>query len=123
TALDDKVSRQSEQAIRDADAILFVVDATVGITDDDAKVAQMLRGATAPVLLIANKVDGESREHLVWELLALGLGEPHPISALHGRRAGDMLDELVRVLPEPTAESDAAYEAGPEDDTGTVSVA
>lgn len=123
SALDDKVSKQSEQAIREADAILFVVDATVGITDDDAEVAQILRGVGAPVLLIANKVDGESREHLVWELLALGLGDPHPISALHGRRAGDMLDELVKVLPEATPEADAAYDAGPEDDTGTVSVA
>lgn len=123
SALEDKVSKQSEQAIREADAILFVVDATVGITDDDAEVAQILRGVGAPVLLIANKVDGESREHLVWELLALGLGDPHPISALHGRRAGDMLDELVKVLPEATPEADAAYDAGPEDDSGTVSVA
>ncbi len=122
SALDDKVSKQSEQAIRDADAILYVVDATVGVTDDDDRVAQLLRGAKAPVLLIANKVDGTSRDHLVWELMGLGLGEPHAISALHGRGTGDMLDELVKVLPEATPASDAAYET-PEDDTGSVSVA
>jgi GTP-binding protein len=122
SALDDKVSKQSEQAIREADAILLVVDTTVGLTDDDDRVAQILRAAEAPVLVIANKVDGTSRDHLVWDLLRLGLGDPHPISALHGRGTGDMLDELVKVLPEATAESDAAY-ATPEDDSGTVSVA
>ncbi len=123
SALDDKVSKQSEQAIRDADAILYVVDATIGITDDDDRVAQLLRSVAAPVLVIANKVDGSSRDHLVWELMGLGLGEPHAISALHGRGTGDMLDELVKVLPEATAADDDAYAAGPEDDSGTVSVA
>ena len=122
TALDDKVSKQSEQAIKEADAILLVVDTTVGLTDDDDRVAQILRGADAPVLVIANKVDGTSRDHLVWDLLRLGLGDPHPISALHGRGTGDMLDELVKVLPEPTPAEDTAY-ATTEDDSGTVSVA
>ncbi|WP_255566679.1 ribosome biogenesis GTPase Der [Iamia sp. SCSIO 61187] len=122
SALDDKVSAQSEQAIRDADAILLVVDATVGLTDDDDRVAQILRGAEAPVLVIANKVDGPNREHLIWELLRLGLGDPHPISALHGRGTGDMLDELVAVLPEGPADD----EPGPppaEGDAREVSVA
>ncbi len=108
TALDDKVSRQSEQAIAAADAILLVVDATIGLTDDDDRVAQILRQATAPVLVVANKVDGSSRDHLVWDLLRLGLGEPHAISALHGRGTGDMLDELVRLLPEPDRPADGA---------------
>jgi GTP-binding protein len=122
-ALDDKVSRQSEQAIRDADVVLFVVDATVGLTDDDDRVASLLRATGAPVLVIANKVDGESRDHLVWELLRLGLGEPHPISALHGRGTGDMLDVLVASLPEPSEdEADAAVEPA-DDDAGTVAVA
>ncbi len=122
TALDDKVTRQSEQAIREADAILFVVDATVGLTDDDDRVATILRGTGSPVLVIANKVDGESRDHLVWELLRLGLGDPHPISALHGRGTGDMLDVLVAALPEVVEDDDAAVESAPGDDR-TVAVA
>ncbi len=106
TELDDKVSRQSEQAIASADAIVLVVDATTGATEDDDRVARVLRGATAPVLVVANKVDGESRDHLVWDLLRLGLGEPHAVSALHGRGTGDMLDALVAVLPEPAGDPD-----------------
>ncbi|HEV7723388.1 MAG TPA: ribosome biogenesis GTPase Der, partial [Iamia sp.] len=122
TALDDKVSKQSEQAIREADAILLVIDTTVGLTDDDDRVAQILRGAKAPVLVIANKVDGTSRDHLVWELLRLGLGDPHPISALHGRGTGDMLDALVAVLPEAAPEPAEPLLVA-DDDAGTVSVA
>jgi GTP-binding protein len=98
--LDKKVSRQSEQAIREADVILFVVDATVGVTDEDARVAQLLRSIDAPVLLVANKVDDQAREVLVWELLSLGLGDPFPISALHGRGTGDLLDRIVSYFPE-----------------------
>ncbi|HYI61273.1 MAG TPA: ribosome biogenesis GTPase Der [Acidimicrobiales bacterium] len=111
SSLDDKVSRQSEQAIREADAVLLVVDATVGVTDDDDRVATLLRGFDVPVLVVANKVDGTSRDHMVWDLMSLGLGEPHAVSALHGRGTGDMLDELVRVLPEPAPEPGAG--AGP----------
>ncbi|HEX7134952.1 MAG TPA: ribosome biogenesis GTPase Der, partial [Iamia sp.] len=122
SALDDKVSRQSEQAIREADAILLVVDTTVGLTDDDDRVAQILRATNTPVLVIANKVDGTSRDHLIWELLRLGLGDPHPISALHGRGTGDMLDALVAVLPEAPAD-DGEPPLVADDDAGTVSVA
>jgi len=95
TILDEKVSRQSEKAMADADAILFVVDAAVGVTEEDDRVAEVLRRAGRRVLLVANKVDGESREPLVWDLLRLGIGDPFPVSALHGRGTGDMLDELV----------------------------
>ena len=98
--LDKKVSRQSEQAISDADIVLFVVDATVGVTDEDARVAQLLRAGGAPVLLVANKVDDQGREALIWELMALGLGDPFPISALHGRGTGDLLDRVVSYFPE-----------------------
>ncbi|HMJ78847.1 MAG TPA: ribosome biogenesis GTPase Der [Iamia sp.] len=122
TALDDKVSKQSEQAIREADAILLVIDTTVGLTDDDDRVAQILRATNTPVLVIANKVDGTSRDHLVWELLRLGLGDPHAISALHGRGTGDMLDALVAVLPEAPPEP-AEPTLVADDDAGTVSVA
>ncbi len=98
--LDRKVSSQSEQAIRDADVVLLVVDAKVGVTDDDAQVAQLLRSLAAPVHVLANKVDDISHEALIWELMSLGLGEPIPISALHGRRTGDLLDIIVAELPE-----------------------
>ncbi|HEY2332183.1 MAG TPA: ribosome biogenesis GTPase Der [Acidimicrobiales bacterium] len=104
SALDDKVSRQSERAWQDADVVLFVADASVGVTADDRDVAAKLRGREGPLLLVANKVDGESREGEAWELLKLGLGDPWPVSALHGRRTGDLLDEIVRLLPAPTAE-------------------
>jgi GTP-binding protein len=106
--LDKKVSRQSEQAISDADIVLFVVDATVGVTDEDARVGQLLRAGGAPVLLVANKVDDQGREALIWELMALGLGDPFPISALHGRGTGDLLDRIVSYFPElPDLDPDA----------------
>jgi GTP-binding protein len=100
TELDAKVSRQVEAAVRNADLVLFVVDASVGLTDDDESVAQWLRRIKSPVLLIANKADNDRRENDRWEFMALGMGEPIPVSALHGRRAGDLLDEVIRVLPE-----------------------
>tara|TARA_B100000700_G_scaffold316524_1_gene406240 strand:- start:4639 stop:5940 length:1302 start_codon:yes stop_codon:yes gene_type:complete len=98
--LDGKVSRQSERAIAEADAILFVVDSTVGVTEDDARVAALLRNSHGPVLVVANKVDDQVHESAIWELMSLGLGEPSPVSALHGRGAGDLLDRLVSVLPD-----------------------
>ena len=73
-ALDDKVSRQSEQAIATADAVLFVVDVTVGVTEDDAQVAGLLRTVGSPVLVVANKVDDSVHEASIWELMSLGLG-------------------------------------------------
>ncbi|MFM7044742.1 MAG: ribosome biogenesis GTPase Der, partial [Ilumatobacteraceae bacterium] len=98
--LDEKVSRQVEAAVRDADVVLFVVDASIGLTDDDEAVAQWLRKARVPVLLVANKADNDRRENDRWEFMALGLGEPVPVSALHGRRAGDLLDEVIARLPQ-----------------------
>jgi len=98
--LDRQVSAQSERAIRDAAAILLVVDATVGITDDDAKVAGLLRRSSVPVIVVANKVDGDSRDADAWAFARLGLGDPFPVSSVHGRGTGDMLDALVKVLPE-----------------------
>lgn len=101
--LDRKVSAQSERAIREADVVLLVVDATVGVTEEDARVARLLRDVAQPVLVVANKVDDTVHEAGTWELLSLGLGEPHPISALHGRGTGDLLDEVVARLPEQAA--------------------
>jgi GTP-binding protein len=98
--LERAVSAQAERAIADASAALLVVDVTVGITDDDARVARLLRGRGIPVLVAANKVDAETREPDVWRFVRLGLGDPHPVSALHGRGTGDLLDALVAALPE-----------------------
>jgi GTP-binding protein len=103
--LDRKVSLQSEEALRDAAAVLFVVDATVGLTDDDARVAQVLRSVDVPVLLVANKIDDTTHEPLVWELMGLGLGDPFPVSALHGRGTGDLLDRVVELLPPESGSS------------------
>lgn len=100
TSLEAKVSRQVEAAVRTADVVLFVVDAAVGVTEDDADVAAWLRKTGKDVLVVANKADNERREQQMWELLALGLGEPWPVSALHGRRTGDLLDEVVARFPE-----------------------
>ena len=106
-ALDAKVSAQAERAMREADLILLVVDVTVGVTEEDARVAGILRRLGRPVLVVANKVDSEHREADAWELTRLGLGDPLPVSALHGRATGDLLDEVVRRLP-PAAEDDGA---------------
>ena len=105
--LDGKVSAQAERAVRDADAVLFVVDAVVGLTGDDETVARLLHRAGTPVLVAANKVDGPAREGGAWEMLSLGFGDPHPISALHGRGTGDLLDALIALLPPATSPADA----------------
>jgi GTPase len=101
SALDDKVSRQSEKAMNDADVIVFVVDSTVGVTEEDHHVAELLQRRSTPVLVAANKVDDVNREGAIWEMLGLGLGEPFPVSALHGRGTGDLLDAVLEHLPEP----------------------
>jgi len=112
-SLDEKVSRQSERAMSEADVVLFVVDSTVGVTEDDARVAALLRGTDAPVIVVANKVDDRVHEASIWELMSLGHGEPAPVSALHGRGAGDLLDRLVDALPEQVDEvSDDDVESG-----------
>jgi GTPase len=111
-ALDDKVSAQSEQAWRDADVVLLVVDVTIGLTPEDQRIATLLRGRDKPTLVVANKVDGSTREPDIWEFVKLGMGDPWAISALHGRQSGDLLDEVVRLLPERP--EDDADEGPPE---------
>ena len=98
--LDEKVSRQVEAAVREADLVLFIADASVGMTDDDESIALWLRQIKPPVLLVVNKADNDRRESDRWEFLALGLGDPLPVSALHGRRAGDLLDEVIARIPD-----------------------
>jgi GTP-binding protein len=97
--LDRKVSQQVEEAVRGADLIVFLVDAAVGITEEDDAAASWIRRTGKPVLLGINKADNNQREDDRWQFLSLGLGEPFPISALHGRRTGDFLDEIVGRLP------------------------
>ena len=110
--LDEKVSRQSERALKDADAVLFVVDTVVGITEEDSRIAELLRRVNPPVLLVTNKVDDTNREGSVWEFVSLGLGDPLPVSALHGRGTGDLLDALVEVLPPEETPDEAAEGVG-----------
>jgi GTPase len=101
-----KVAAQARIAVDAADAVLFVVDAVVGATDADAAVAGVLRRSRKPVVLAANKVDdapGEPDVHALW---SLGLGEPVPVSALHGRGSGDLLDAILTALPPAPAEPD-----------------
>jgi GTP-binding protein len=98
--IESLVADQADRAAAEADLILLIVDAQAGVTEEDASLAKRLRRATVPVLLIANKVDGEREEADVAALYTLGLGEPVPVSALHGRGAGDLLDRLVQLLPE-----------------------
>lgn len=102
--LAERIAAQAEIAIQVADAVLFVVDATVGITDVDEKVVRILRAAKKPVVLAANKVDDQRAEAEAAGLWNLGLGEPYPVSALHGRGSGDMLDAVLEALPSPPPE-------------------
>jgi GTP-binding protein len=106
-----QVAAQARMAVEAADAILFVVDATVGATDADVAVADVLRRSGKPVVLAANKVDDTKGEADATSLWSLGLGEPLAVSALHGRGSGDLLDRVLDVLPDAPAERD--QEAGP----------
>ncbi|MFE9425823.1 ribosome biogenesis GTPase Der [Kitasatospora sp. NPDC006697] len=98
--IDAMVAAQAELGIETADAVLFVVDATVGATDTDEALVKLIRRSGKPVVLCANKVDGPSTEAEAAYLWSLGLGEPHPVSALHGRGSGDLLDAVLAALPE-----------------------
>src|SRR5690554_1413086 len=97
--IDARVAEQAAVAIALADAVLFVVDATVGPTATDEQVVKLLRRSGKPVVLAANKVDGPSGESDAAVLWSLGLGEPFPVSALHGRGTGDLLDAILEALP------------------------
>ena len=101
--LSARVAEQAELAVELADAVLFVVDATVGATDTDEAVVRLLRRSGKPVVLAANKVDDARGEADAAGLWSLGLGEPYPVSALHGRGSGDLLDAVLDVLPPVSA--------------------
>ena len=110
--LDDKVSRQVEAAVGEADLVLFVVDAGVGVLEEDEWVADWLRRGGFSVLVVANKADNNRREDELWQFLALGLGEAVPVSALHGRRAGDLLDVVLERLGDKAVYVEPAAEEG-----------
>jgi GTPase len=104
----ERVRAQAEVAVNAADAVLFVVDATVGITDADEMVVRVLRTSGRPIVLAANKVDDQRGEAEATALWNLGLGEPHPVSGLHGRGSGDLLDAVLEALPEAPREQEEA---------------
>ena len=101
--IDKSVAIQAEIAIELADAVIFVVDAMVGATSSDERVVPMLRKSGKPVILVANKIDDLKQEPEAAALWSLGLGEPFPVSAVHGRGVADMLDAAMKVLPEVSA--------------------
>jgi len=107
-----QVAGQARIAVDAADAVLFVVDATVGVTDEDEAVANVLRRSGKPVVVAANKVDDTKAESEVAALWSLGLGEPAAVSALHGRGSGDLLDLVLNALPDGPKNTDGA-EGGP----------
>ena len=98
------IAAQAETAARTADVILFVVDATVGGLDEDEAAVRMLRRTKKPVILVANKVDNAQQELESASLWSMGLGQPYPVSALHGRGSGDLLDALMDALPSPPSD-------------------
>jgi len=98
-----QIADQARTAIAEADLVLFVVDARVGVTPGDEELAQILRESKKDVLLLANKIDDPSQESLALELHRLGFGEPFPVSGLHGSNTGDLLDEVLDRLPGTSA--------------------
>lgn len=104
---EEEINKQVQVAIEQADEILFVVDAMNGVTDLDDRVAEILRRSRKPVLLVANKVDSNDWLYNVPEFYSLGLGEPYPISAVNGFGTGDLLDDVVKKLPEKEDDEEA----------------
>lgn len=110
TGISEKITAGAEAAIKEADLVMFVVDAQVGALDEDASLVDLLRKSGKKVILIANKIDNAEDEADGYELWNLGLGEPRFVSALHGRGSGDLLDLLTSQLPEVgTAQVDDGY--------------
>ncbi len=107
-----QIAEQAELAIGAADAVVFVVDATVGTLDSDEAVVRVLRRSKKPVILAANKVDDQRTEAEAAAMWNLGLGEPYAVSALHGRGSGDLLDAILQALPEAPRERES-IERGP----------
>jgi len=118
-SLEAKVSQQAEAALATADLVLLVVDVTTGMVDEDTHAARWALRSGRPVLLVANKVDDAQHEASSWEFLGLGAGDPHTVSAQHGRGTGDLLDVIVSQLEE----SRLVEEVADADDDGALRVA
>jgi GTP-binding protein len=103
-----QIAEQARAAIEEADLVLFVVDARAGVTPGDEELAQILREAKKPVLVLANKIDDPSQDVLAHEFHRLGFGEPFPVSGLHGSNTGDLLDEILDLLPGESSRSIAS---------------
>ncbi len=112
-----RIREQALIACQEADAIVFVVDGTVGLTDEDEEVARVVRRSKKPVFLVVNKIDDPGRELSTWDFYTLGVGEPRPLSASHGHGTGDLLDDVVAALP-PEVEDEPVEE----DDTLNVAI-
>lgn len=110
-----RIREQALAACEEADVIVFVVDGSVGVTDEDEEVARVVRRSDKPVILVVNKIDNPSSEDEAWPFYSLGVGEPHTISANHGYGTGDLLDEVVANFPPEDEE--------PEEDDGYLGVA
>ncbi len=113
-AFQASITTQALSAADEADVIIFLVDGQTGINADDQAVANILRRSKKPVLLTVNKLENVADEANMWEFMQLGLGDPRPVSALHGTGTGDLLDEVVALFPEEKLE---------EEDLGAVNVA
>jgi len=118
-SLEAKVSQQADAALASADLVLLVVDVTTGMVDEDTHAARWALRSGRPVLLVVNKVDDAQHEASSWEFLGLGAGDPHTVSAQHGRGTGDLLDEIVRQL----GEERLIEEVADADDDGALRVA
>ncbi len=105
-AFQSSITSQALAATDEADVIIFLVDGQTGINADDEEVARILRRSKKPVLLAVNKLDSVKQEGEIWEFYQLGLGDPHPVSALHGTGTGDLLDVIVSLFPEDKVEED-----------------
>lgn len=105
-AFQGSITSQALAATEEADVIVFLVDGKTGINADDEEVARILRRSKKPVLLAVNKLDSVKQEGELWEFYQLGLGDPRPVSALHGTGTGDLLDEIVSLFPEDKVEED-----------------
>ena len=106
-----RIREQALMACDEADVIVFVVDGTVGLTDEDEEVARVVRRSKKPSFLVVNKIDDPAHELATWDFYSLGVGEPRPISAGHGHGTGDLLDDVVAALP-PEHEQEEVVDDG-----------
>ncbi len=116
TSLDRKVSQQAEQAINQADVVLLVVDGRAGLTAEDTQVGDLLRRRQGRTYVVANKCDDITHHGGIWDFMRLGLGEPFPVSALHGVGSADLLDELVAGFAPLSEVDEPAAASGPDSD-------